>query len=396
VNAVKNNFLGNGGTELNTTSNFYDLEYRHYDPILGRMNGVDPMSDKYSSLSPYNFSFNDPVTFSDVNGADPYDDWLSGQRALESWFNNTSMDPGGGGWGNTGYYDSMMGGYGVAGMGVNREFGQSMSFGLSPYSATYYNQMRSDAYSLTAGAYSARYGDTYINRGYWQSSDLTLSTNPLQFQTPLNSELGELTVRGIRDRWVDSWVKVGGKQQNNAGLYFTGTAPSSLYNGALRMYYEYSAASLKGLYTGADGVIDYAGGSDARYRLKSNVRGLTLEPQRGILNQLDPLKTTTKATPRFWKTNAGWNVAGKLSAAGGLFGLRVAGYRIANAENKLSETGKVASGFAGAWIGMQAVGPLAATAGAFSGPAAPFVTGGILLIGGAAGALGAEWMFDQF
>ncbi|MFM8913419.1 MAG: hypothetical protein ACKOE6_10980, partial [Flammeovirgaceae bacterium] len=40
-------------------------------PVLGRMNGVDPMSDKYSSLSPYNYSFNMPNMVVDVNGADP-------------------------------------------------------------------------------------------------------------------------------------------------------------------------------------------------------------------------------------------------------------------------------------------------------------------------------------
>lgn len=66
-----NNFLGNGGTEFNATSNLYDLNFRNYDPILGRMNQVDPMTDKYASLSPYNFSFNDPVYFNDPSGAEP-------------------------------------------------------------------------------------------------------------------------------------------------------------------------------------------------------------------------------------------------------------------------------------------------------------------------------------
>ncbi|MBN8650333.1 MAG: hypothetical protein J0L67_02835 [Cytophagales bacterium] len=70
-NTVGNNFLGNGGTELNTTSNLYDLEYRNYDPALGRMNGVDPMASKYSSLTPYNYSFNNPIGFNDPTGADP-------------------------------------------------------------------------------------------------------------------------------------------------------------------------------------------------------------------------------------------------------------------------------------------------------------------------------------
>jgi RHS repeat-associated protein len=70
-NATGNNFLHNGGTELNTTTGVYDLEYRNYDPVLARMTQVDPMASQYSSLTPYNYSFNDPVTFNDPDGADP-------------------------------------------------------------------------------------------------------------------------------------------------------------------------------------------------------------------------------------------------------------------------------------------------------------------------------------
>jgi RHS repeat-associated protein len=70
-NATGNNFLGNGGTELNTTTSLYDLEYRNYDPALARMHQVDPMADKYASYTPYNYSFNAPSNYNDVNGADP-------------------------------------------------------------------------------------------------------------------------------------------------------------------------------------------------------------------------------------------------------------------------------------------------------------------------------------
>ncbi len=74
-NNTGNNFLANGGTELNNTSQLYDLDYRNYDPILGRMTQVDPMASKYASYTPYNFSFNDPITFNDPTGADPlYDE----------------------------------------------------------------------------------------------------------------------------------------------------------------------------------------------------------------------------------------------------------------------------------------------------------------------------------
>jgi RHS repeat-associated protein len=121
VNAVKNNFLGNGGTELNTTSNLYDLEYRNYDPVLGRMNGVDPMASKYSSLSPYNYSFNAPNMVVDVNGADPnsYAEWLlNGIRSTLP-----AVDGGGGGGGYTYAY------------GRNSEFGaQRLQLGSGSWS----------------------------------------------------------------------------------------------------------------------------------------------------------------------------------------------------------------------------------------------------------------------
>jgi RHS repeat-associated protein len=56
---------------LNTTSQLYDIEFRNYDPALARMHQVDQMSDKYSSLSAYHYSFNNPVSHNDPNGADP-------------------------------------------------------------------------------------------------------------------------------------------------------------------------------------------------------------------------------------------------------------------------------------------------------------------------------------
>jgi hypothetical protein len=45
--------------------------WRNYDPALGRLNQVDLMADKYGSLSPYHYSFNNPVWFNDPSGLDP-------------------------------------------------------------------------------------------------------------------------------------------------------------------------------------------------------------------------------------------------------------------------------------------------------------------------------------
>jgi RHS repeat-associated protein len=83
--ATENAYLGNGGSEWNSTLGMYDLEFREYDPFIGRMNAVDPMAPKYASLSTYHFSFNNPVSFTDVNGADPlYEDLYYFNRVMGS------------------------------------------------------------------------------------------------------------------------------------------------------------------------------------------------------------------------------------------------------------------------------------------------------------------------
>jgi RHS repeat-associated protein len=78
-NTTGNNFLYNSGSELNNVSNIYETFFRGYDPVLGRMTAVDPAASQYASLTPYNYSFNDPVYWNDPTGADPmqhiYDMW---------------------------------------------------------------------------------------------------------------------------------------------------------------------------------------------------------------------------------------------------------------------------------------------------------------------------------
>ena len=140
--ATKNNLLGNGGTELNTTSQLYDLEYRNYDPALGRMNGVDPMANKYSSLTPYNYSFNNPVMFNDPSGADPpqtinYSAQTSQYYTFYTYddrIDETELRFGSAVCGQcwrAGNADAMAFYAGTTG---GREFGMSMSFGALSYS----------------------------------------------------------------------------------------------------------------------------------------------------------------------------------------------------------------------------------------------------------------------
>jgi RHS repeat-associated protein len=101
-NTTGNQFLNNGATELNATSNVYDLFYRNYDPVLGRMNQVDPLAPTYASYSPYNYSINNPVSFNDPLGLNPVtrigDDFIIDWDKVGEYGGTWSNDGDGGTW----------------------------------------------------------------------------------------------------------------------------------------------------------------------------------------------------------------------------------------------------------------------------------------------------------
>ena len=65
----KNRYKYNG-KELDRLNglNWYDYGARHYDAAIGSWPTVDPLCEKYYSLSPYNFCGNNPVKFIDSDG----------------------------------------------------------------------------------------------------------------------------------------------------------------------------------------------------------------------------------------------------------------------------------------------------------------------------------------
>ena len=47
---------------------FYETDYRGYDPQLGRFKQYEPLADIYNGISPYQYAYNNPVSFNDPLG----------------------------------------------------------------------------------------------------------------------------------------------------------------------------------------------------------------------------------------------------------------------------------------------------------------------------------------
>ena len=70
-----------GGKELDRTNglDMYDFHARQYDPIVPRFTTIDPMAEKYPSISPYAYCAGNPILYKDPDGKeklmafDPYD-----------------------------------------------------------------------------------------------------------------------------------------------------------------------------------------------------------------------------------------------------------------------------------------------------------------------------------
>lgn len=67
------------GKELDQSHglNQYDYSARYYDPGYARFTTLDPLSEKYYSWSPYVYTFNNPMRFTDPTGMAPEDGFLN-------------------------------------------------------------------------------------------------------------------------------------------------------------------------------------------------------------------------------------------------------------------------------------------------------------------------------
>ncbi len=71
INGTAHPYSYNGKEEQEELGlNWHDYGARNYDASLGRWMNIDPLTEKYSSLSPYNYASNDPTLYVDYDGRD--------------------------------------------------------------------------------------------------------------------------------------------------------------------------------------------------------------------------------------------------------------------------------------------------------------------------------------
>ncbi len=75
VNGAKNDHHTYNGKEHSKDLglNLYEMEWRHYNPTIGRFPSIDPLADHpfQLDLTPYNFAWNNPIMYNDPSGLCP-------------------------------------------------------------------------------------------------------------------------------------------------------------------------------------------------------------------------------------------------------------------------------------------------------------------------------------
>ena len=79
------------GKEKDSETGYHYFGARYYNSDLSLWLSVDPMSDKYPSLSPYNYCAWNPMKLVDPDGAE-MDDWEIDRKGQLHWIASSEID----------------------------------------------------------------------------------------------------------------------------------------------------------------------------------------------------------------------------------------------------------------------------------------------------------------
>jgi RHS repeat-associated protein len=63
--------IGYSENEKDGENSYFAMGARQYDARIGRFLSIDPLFEKFTKQSPYNYAFNSPMGYSDPSGFTP-------------------------------------------------------------------------------------------------------------------------------------------------------------------------------------------------------------------------------------------------------------------------------------------------------------------------------------
>ena len=210
-----NKRLYNGGSEwqddITNLADYYSTFFREFDPVIGRFNGVDPLSEAFENWTTYHYSYNNPINFNDPNGdkASNKGGYAEGPNSFPEWYGPRMRD----------VVDQFMTYYsmedwtwsagGGGGSGSYADFKATFEFLGSPEW-----KEANDAANMSEFVYNGKNGDPNILTGGWRVSLLDVG----QIDENYHGFLGQLFEKVENGKVVAYTYAFAGTQDRIDGL----------------------------------------------------------------------------------------------------------------------------------------------------------------------------------